>query len=1525
MAIGYARIEFVKRTSGKNACAKAAYNSRAEIAFEGSDVQGPTIYDWSHKSPPAHHEIILPEHVDPQFKSAPLLWNLVEQKEKRINSVPASELVLALPDDKGITLEDKIHLARTFVEHHFVEKGLAAQIDLHAPEPLLMITRDHQEGGLKRGMKGEILHRSSTEITFASETKTPITFNPQEFTGYIEKEHNWHAHVLLTTRRFKENGQELQDHKARDLMPRILKGKVVSGPDWGKLWAEHQNHYFEEKGIDLRVDPPGLVPQEHLGPYRMRARAFALFEEHHRLVKANEIASKNPAKILAAMTAQKSVFTREGVSRFLVKHAPSSAFESLLEAFWKQKEIIQLVDKKTGEPLPKFTSGQVVEEEQQILRIASRLNAKATFPVSAKHQDDQLPTLTPEQRQAFQNIISGKRISLIQGYAGTGKSHLLQALQIAYEASGCRVRAFGPDNATVDVLKEKGLSHTENVYRFLFALHHDRRKILRKEIWILDEAGKLGTPPLLEFLREASKRGAQVILSGDAAQLPPVERGGMFKTLCEQFNSQVLQQIQRQKSESHRQMARRLALGEMGVAIDQLSAQNGICFAANQKEAIEALILKWSKETQIFPSSTSLIIAHSNGEVRVINELVRLIRKERGELGEREFQCTTLQGKIFISQGDRIEFRKNDPELGITNGLTGILREAEPDRFVVTLQTEDRKKQTIVFNPQQYRAFQLGYATTYFRSQGRTIDRAYILHSPMMNQEMLYVGLTRHVRNVHYFVSKDQVYCLADLKRQAIQSGQKELTVEFTTPPAFQAQKEQSMFKQQVDELKASPSVFDKLKGYGLQAWDRMASQTSQMMEDLRDLKAKKEFYSPVIPPVEEIKLPVVELEKTLTESNHPQDPGFQAREAHAELASETPQQECFSFKNIEALSADQRSLAAAYQKACEKADLLKWMVASEVETSGKKAYHSTHFKEWQEACGKRNQAAYTGLQRISSKELESVLEGKAAQRMQEQASRYERSLAKRDSVSGKDLEERLKAQLGALLSMLYPEGPTHQTRTALRFGRKGSLSIAAAGEKAGQFYDFENREGGGLLKLIQRELGLGKVEARIWAQEFLGIADQIRIPLSFSKARLTLHRGDDWVSLRPDPICPAPALDQLKGKRVEESFKEVTRHAYRNENGQLLYYVLRLESRDEPGKKITPPLSYGYWKSRPGVVGWELKGYKQEKRTLYNVHRLKENPHAPVLIVEGEKTADHALDKLKGEGYICLTWPGGAGAVQKADWSPIQGRKVMVWPDNDEAGYRAAEDVARELRRGGVSSLQMVDKAELKRYFPEKWDLADPLPKGVTEQHLKKLLVAAPQKGINPEQVMHRLVHQLGWDCNERVLRARVNEILWRVDERMRAGLEHEYGGSDWKVHEKILGEVVRIFINQDRCRGEIQEKLSVKGVLLERMTDQAMMYEAQEGKRPKLHELQMMKEVAQGLKSHERGLSQGKVREFVKGPILKKAREREFHSFENERVKNEGKIYKEVKPVLGNEQKLMHPFIEKGKEGKSSKGLSI
>ena len=68
--------------------------------------------------------------------------------------------------------------------------------------------------------------------------------------------------------------------------------------------------------------------------------------------------------------------------------------------------------------------------------------------------------------------------------------------------------------------------------------------------------------------------------------------------------------------------------------------------------------------------------------------------------------------------------------------------------------------------------------------------------------------------------------------------------------------------------------------------------------------------------------------------------------------------------------------------------------------------------------------------------------------------------------------------------------------------------------------------------------------------------------------------------------------------------------------------------------------------------------------RPLYNLFELVSRPDSPVLIVEGEKTADAA--KQLFPNYVVVTSSGGAKSANKSDWSVLQDRDIVIAPDND-------------------------------------------------------------------------------------------------------------------------------------------------------------------------------------------------------------------------------------------------------------------
>lgn len=848
MPIGFARVEFVKRSEGKNAIAKSAYNSREKMSFEGNCVLKPAVYNFSKRVNPVYHEILLPEGVSENFKIAEVLWNAVEAKEKKINSQVAIDLVLALPDDEALTIEDRVELARGFVEGQIIKTGLAAQIDIHPPEKKILFTEDYELLGISKGLQGVVSNEKNglLEVKLQNSENKEIVFNPEKFKGFQIKEHNWHAHVLATTRRFKSNGLEFEDHKPRELLPQVRKGRVVSGLDWGKLWTDHQNQFFKDRGMALRVDVNSIVPQEHLGPVRMRGRAFDLLTEHDSAKELNNQLSQSPKEALNKITERLSVFTKDDVDRFFEKHVQSDDYQTLKELFWQQPNIIQLLDKETGNRVDKFSTQEIIDEEKSIIRIANRIRSREALNFT---KSKEAVSLTKEQKIAFSNVVEGQRLSCIQGFAGTGKSHLLSALAQSYQNNGYYVRAFGPDNATCNVLKEKkGLENSENVMKFLFALHNGKRFIRPgAEVWICDEAGKLGNKPLLELLRYAEQKKVQLVFSGDTKQLSSVSRGGMFKVFNERYGAEVLQDIQRQKNPGQLQVAIHLAQQKISSAINSLAVLNGFQWSETRKEAIEDLMTQWAIDSKDSKEEKLLILAHTNDEVRVLNELARNVKKGRGELGEREILCETSMGRIFVGVGDRIEFRKNDQKLGVTNGLVGTVVRIDEARLSVKIQYNNKFSKLVSFNPQKHREFQLGYASTYFRAQGATVDRAYILHSPYINKELFYVALTRHSKEAKYFLSKEEVPNLSFLKHLASRDNNKLSSLDYSN----ESDKRRSVIKEQTEQkigaLRQSESLSNQLKGIGIAAWAYVKEKTKVSKEFITDKLHDEKFYRPEI------------------------------------------------------------------------------------------------------------------------------------------------------------------------------------------------------------------------------------------------------------------------------------------------------------------------------------------------------------------------------------------------------------------------------------------------------------------------------------------------------------------------------------------------------------------------------------------------------------------------------------------------------------------------------------------------------
>lgn len=208
-----------------------------------------------------------------------------------------------------------------------------------------------------------------------------------------------------------------------------------------------------------------------------------------------------------------------------------------------------------------------------------------------------------------------------------------------------------------------------------------------------------------------------------------------------------------------------------------------------------------------------------------------------------------------------------------------------------------------------------------------------------------------------------------------------------------------------------------------------------------------------------------------------------------------------------------------------------------------------------------------------------------------------------------------------------------------------------------------------------------------------------------------------------PDTAGQLPVAHIKRGK-PERTWE------YRNRVGKLIGAVYRFKTSD--GGKVVLPCVWARHEVS-GAQEWHWMSFA-DPRPLYGLDRLGDSK--PILIVEGEKCVDAAF-LLIGSTFDVLTWPGGSNAVNKADFTPIKGRKVIIWPDcdakcvdkndpesaylkpNNQPGMKAALTLAKILLDLGCQ-VHLVD-IPLPGDCPDGWDVADFIHEGVTAEDLIK------------------------------------------------------------------------------------------------------------------------------------------------------------------------------------------------------------
>jgi Ti-type conjugative transfer relaxase TraA len=738
LAIYHLSAQIIGKGGGRSAVAAAAYRHYAKMEREETAEE----IDYSRKGGNAHSEFALPENAPDWIaefaeghsasETSALFWNAVEANETRKDAQLMREFVLALPVE--LTTEQNIELVRDFVSRELSAQGIVADWAYHdmADNPHVHLMTSLRpltdEGfGAKRvpvlGDDGEALRGSDGKIRY------------EQFTGGMER---------------------LREMRA--------------------AWAETQNHHLAKHGHDIRVDHRSFeelgidaVPTKHRGPASdnmdARGEVSELAEKAKLAARENYLRyADDPTLILKKITTQKAVFTRHDIAREIHRTECSTAeFQSLFYHVGAHEELVPVAapafDAFTGEETtePMFSTRTMVELEHQMLLNIDGLAQRRSAPISDRDLEKACRCfeakrgfdLNDQQKMVVRHLTRETGAAALVGYAGAGKSTATEATRIAFEAKGYTVVGGALAGIAADNLRSDAGIESRTLASWEYQCAKGDMLPNAKTVFVMDEAGMVSSRQMESITRTLNEAGARMIVLGDARQLQPIQAGAAFRAFVDVTGYSELDSVVRQHEPWMRDAAIAFGSGRAEEGVAAYNEHDRLGWSESNEDARADLIRDWMPYHQA--SADVTIMAHRNKDVIALNFEARKILKSKGALGE-EHMFASERGEKPFAAGDQILFLKNERSLGLFNGSTGQVVDADKNRLKVLVAGQ---VDPITLRANEYNHVDYGYARTIHKEQGNTVDRAFVYLSPTMDAQLSYVALTRHRDDVLLYASRE--------------------------------------------------------------------------------------------------------------------------------------------------------------------------------------------------------------------------------------------------------------------------------------------------------------------------------------------------------------------------------------------------------------------------------------------------------------------------------------------------------------------------------------------------------------------------------------------------------------------------------------------------------------------------------------------------------------------------------------------------------------------------------------------------
>jgi len=409
-----------------------------------------------------------------------------------------------------------------------------------------------------------------------------------------------------------------------------------------------------------------------------------------------------------------------------------------------------------------YTLERVVVEERAVFEAAATL-VERHREVALRAPD---AGLDAQQQAAYAHLGGEHDLAIVTGIAGAGKSRLQRDVAAAYEEAGFRVIGAAVAGDAARTLGEEAAIDARTVAKLLADLENGRDRLDARSVLIIDEAGTLGASQAKALFERAQDAGARVLLLGDVAQHESVGRGAVLRGLAEAHEALDMRDTRRAREEWLRDVGRDLRAGVVSRALDVLRERGAVREHGTHDEARVALVRSWAEATHA--GKSALLVATRNDDVKAMNELARQTIAET--LGEERVYATDFGERAFAI-GEVLVGRERAH--GGVNGDLYTLAAHRDDGRLELVRTRDGVR--VAWDLREHRGIDHGYATTSYRSQGRTVDAVFALASSAEARRGLYVDVTRAREDVTVAYGNDDVHDFGDLLARAQRDNGKAL------------------------------------------------------------------------------------------------------------------------------------------------------------------------------------------------------------------------------------------------------------------------------------------------------------------------------------------------------------------------------------------------------------------------------------------------------------------------------------------------------------------------------------------------------------------------------------------------------------------------------------------------------------------------------------------------------------------------------------------------------------------------------